>query len=212
VSAAAELETREGCLRCASAPGRIRGIAGDSVATCRSCGREWLRLPLFAVSGATGVGKTTATDGLGRLLPECVRLDGDLLWRHEYYDEPDETAYYYESWLRLAVELHQHGRPLVFAGAVVPARWEQSPLRGYLAAIRYLALVCDPDVHAARLLGRDPDAAGARYFSPSLRFNEWLRENAGTTAPRMELLDTTALSPAETTTEIAAWVRAALER
>jgi hypothetical protein len=212
VSAAPAVAAGEGCLRCAPAPGRIRGIAGGSIAMCRSCGREWRLLPLLAVSGATGVGKTTATEGLGRLVPECVRLDGDLLWRHEYYESRHETAYYYETWLRLAVELHQHGRPLVVSGAVVPARWEESPLRPYLATIRYLALVCEPQVHEARLLGRDPDAPDARYLTPSLRFNEWLREKAATTTPPMELLDTTALSPAETTAAVADWVRAALAR
>ena len=156
------------------------------------------------------MGKTTATETLTSLVPECVRLDGDLLWRHEYYGVPEEEAAYYETWLRLAVELAQHGRPLVFCGAVLPIRWENSPLRAYASRIHYLALVCDPDVHERRLRGRGPGSHDDVYAEPSLRFNEWLRDNAASTDPPMELLDTTALEPAETTDAIAAWVRARL--
>lgn len=201
---------REGCLRCAPAPDAIRGVSAGPVGTCASCGRRWLRLPLFAVSGATGVGKTTATESFASLVPECIRLDGDLLWRHEYWDSEEEQAHYYSTWLRLAVELHQHGRPVILSGAVVPARWEPLPLRAYVTTIHYLALVCDRGVHEARLLGRDAGSEDSDYFAPSLRFNDWLHEHAGSTEPPMDLLDTTGRTAEETASEIASWVRARL--
>ena len=176
-------------------------------APCASCGYEWLRLPFFAVSGASGVGKSTASMFLPRLLPECVRLDGDVLWRQEYYGSETATADYYGTWLRLAIEVAQSGRPLVFAGAVVPMSWEEVDVRPYITEIHYLALVCDPDVHEARLRGRGADPSKDAYFEPSLEFNRWLVGNAASTTPPMSVLDTTALDPRETAEAIAVWVR-----
>jgi broad-specificity NMP kinase len=189
------------CLRCGG-PVEFRA----PTAPCVSCDYEWIRLPFFAVSGASGVGKSTAARLLPRLLPDYVSLDGDILWRDEYLGSDEGGAYYYRTWLRMAINVAQNGRPLIFAGAVLPERWEPSPLRPYVTAIHYLALVADPDVHEARLRGRGVRPQDASNVEPSLYFNRWLLENAETTTPPMTLLDTTHLDPSETAERIAAWV------
>jgi hypothetical protein len=85
------------------------------------------------------------------------------------------------------------------------------PQRSYVTAIHYLALVCDRDVHEERLRGRGADPLDDRYFEPSLDFNDWLRADAASTHPPMELLDTTELDEGETVAAVAEWVRARLE-
>ncbi|HKI24638.1 MAG TPA: hypothetical protein VKA24_14600 [Gaiellaceae bacterium] len=74
--------------------------------------------PLFAVSGATGVGKTTATARLPELVPEVLRLDGDLLWSNEYFDRPESITRFYATWLNVAAAIAENGVSLVFCGAV----------------------------------------------------------------------------------------------
>ena len=195
-----------GCLRCAHRSRGANEIVGDRVAHCASCGREWLRLPLFAISGASGVGKTSATEPLARRLPRCVRLDGDLLWRHEYNEDEVALARFYWTWLRIAVDLHQSGRPLVFSGNVWPERWETLPERAYVETILYLVLVCDPAVHEQRLRARGPGSLDEYYFPRVLAHNEWLRANGTTLSPQVTVLDTTDRSVADTTAAIADWV------
>jgi hypothetical protein len=164
------------------------------------------RLPLFAVSGATGVGKTTATSGLPHLVPEIIRLDGDLLWSNDYFEDPESIARFYGTWLRLAAAISENGRSMVFCGAVSPDHWESLPERALVGEVHYLALVCEPEVHERRLRSRGPGSQDHR-FGDFLNHNRWLREHAGTTTPPMEVIDSTRQVPAETAEAIAAWVR-----
>src|SRR5205823_8544773 len=72
-----------GCLRCA-----FRGELDPLVdGRCVVCGREFERLPLFVLNGATGIGKTTIGTIAAELMPECIHLDGDLLWSNEFFGD-----------------------------------------------------------------------------------------------------------------------------
>lgn len=164
------------------------------------------RRPLFAVSGATGVGKTTSTRGLPNLVPEVIRLDGDLLWRNEYFEEPASIERFYGAWLRLAAAISENGHSVVFCGAVSPDNWESLPERALVGEIHYLALVCEPGVHERRLRSRGPGSQDHR-FPDFLNHNRWLREHASATTPPMDVIDSTRQTPEETAEAVAAWVR-----
>jgi hypothetical protein len=162
--------------------------------------------PLFAVSGATGVGKTTSTARLPELVPEVLRLDGDLLWRQEYFDDPESIGLFHATWLNVAAAVAENGHSLVYCGVVMPSSWEPLPEREQIGEIHYLALVCDPELHEERLRGRGPGSEDHR-FPNFLSHNRWLRENARTTDPPMHVIDTTHQTPDETTDAVAAWIR-----
>jgi hypothetical protein len=162
--------------------------------------------PLFAVSGATGVGKTTSTRALPQLVPEAICLDGDLLWRNAYFEDPAKVRRFYGTWLRVAAAIAENGRSLVFCGAVSPDQWEPLPERALVGEIHYLALVCDPETHERRLRQRGPGSQDHR-FPDFLSHNRWLRENAGSTEPPMDIVDTTGQAREETAEAIAAWIR-----
>jgi hypothetical protein len=164
------------------------------------------RRPLFAVSGATGVGKTTATASLPDLIPEVLRLDGDLLWDNDYFDRPGAIDDFYARWLNIAAAIAENGRSLVFCGVVMPDRWESLPQRSLVGPIHYLALVCDPEVHEGRLRGRGPGSQDHR-FPDFLAHNRWLREHARTTHPPMDVIDSTHQLPDETEAVVARWIR-----
>jgi hypothetical protein len=68
-----------GCLRCLTADCDLAPLAPDGV--CRRCGQRWRRPKLLAVSGATGVGKSTVCAALPTVSSACVPLDAELLWR-----------------------------------------------------------------------------------------------------------------------------------
>src|SRR5262249_6342838 len=129
----------DGCLRCATNGGSV-ALSG---LRCGSCGREWLRLPLFVLNGATGVGKSTIGEAAMPLLPGWVHVDGALFWSNDYFGLDDAVARYYAHCLRVAAQLSQSGRPAVFRGANNPDRWRGSPLGTYFTRIHYLALVAD---------------------------------------------------------------------
>lgn len=180
-------------------------------AICPRCGHahRFVRLPLFVVSGASGTGKTTVCLALPALLPECVVLESDILWRPEFNTPEDGYRTYRDLWLRLAKNIHQAGRPVVLCGTAVPAQMEPCPERRYLAAIHYLALVCDDDILTQRLRAR-PDwrqSGGDEFSARMTAFNGWLKANASQPAPPMALLDTSRITVQAAAEQVATWVR-----
>jgi hypothetical protein len=191
------------CARCGALGLDSRAEDGEAVVTCLSCGHEERRrrLPFFSVSGATCTGKSSVCRRLWKLLPECVALDGDLLWDTSLWDTP---GLFYARWLGVAAQISQSGRPVVLCTAAIPQAWEESPSRILVADVYMLALVCDEDVLLERLRGRGRPPDPRASAEETLSFNRWLRANVE------PALDTTSTSPDDIGARVADWVRARL--
>jgi hypothetical protein len=132
----------------------------------------------------------------------------DLLWRNEYADAAEAVTAFRRTWLRVAMNIAQGGRSLVLLGTVLPEHYESQLERRFFSDTHYLALVCGEDQLQGRL--RAPPAwrgFDGQKVERMLAFNGWLRENARTTAPPMEVLDTTNHSVEESVCSVVAWVR-----
>lgn len=180
-------------------------------AICPACGHRqpFVALPLFVITGASGAGKTSIALELPARLPECVVLESDILWRAAFDTPESDYRDFRETWLRLAKNINQSGRPVVLLGTAVPEQFEACSERHYFSALHILALVCDERLLAARLKRRPAwrRAGTDEFVERMVRFNRWLRDNAGQTRPPMTLLDTSKLTVADAADRTAAWVR-----
>jgi molybdopterin-guanine dinucleotide biosynthesis protein len=172
---------------------------------CPSCGHEEerRRLPFFSVTGPSGSGKSTLVRRLWRELPECVTLDGDLLWNPKIWKEREA---FYTLWLSLAAQISQSGRPVVLCTAAMPDDWHNATPRVLVANVHMLALVCDETELLSRLATRvrPLDVEGpADFLEQTLTFNRWLSEH-------VEHIDTSTHDPDETAGRVTAWVRSHL--
>ena len=183
-------------------------------AICPACGHRhnFLYLPLWIVSGASGSGKSTVCNHLTGQYKHVVLLDSDIIWR-ETFDTP-ETKYrdFFETWLRICKNIAQSGRPVVLfgAGAGVPENLENCIERRYFSAIHYLAPACSDNALTERLQAR-PTWRGSHlseFIEEQKRFNQWFLNYNNTGLQRsIRLLDTTHLSLEETSKEIISWIQ-----
>jgi hypothetical protein len=126
---------------------------------------------LLSVTGASGVGKSTA---LALLIREfagepvsCVEFDSigvpadaDTAWRHGAL----------EQWVQRAVTEQGEGRHVLLCGQVPVGELLAVPSASRLDGIAACLLHCSSDVRRQRLVGRGEDPAG---LQDHLAFGEW---------------------------------------
>jgi len=184
-------------------------------AVCPHCEyqHKFLRLPLFVITGASGVGKSSTCLALAAKTKDFVVIDSDILWRSEF-DQPD-TDYrnYREMWLRVCKNISQAGKPVILCGASLPEQFEQCIERRYFSEIHYLAVVCSDEALESRLRSRPAwrNSSDEEYIKTHVAFNRWLKENARHTEPPMSLLDTSEITVDESVERVEGWLRDCLD-
>jgi hypothetical protein len=176
---------------------------------CGRCGHRqpFLRLPLFALTGASGTGKSTAVTELAdRLSERVVVLEQDLLWIPELQSPADDYRTFRCAWAPMVAAIAQNGRPVLLCGTVVPDQLEACPQRRFIGEI-HLALMCDHAALEGRLLERPAwREFGHDRIDRMTEFNRWIEQHASSTTPPMTLLDTTQVDVVATAAAVRAWV------
>jgi len=199
------------CAHCGAYHADKRIEPDGPYAVCPACGHRerFRRLPLLVVGGASGSGKSVLCRELTGRVDEAVLLDGDILWRPEFATPEDGYRGFFETWLRLAKNISQSGRPVALfnAGMVVPGNVEPCVERRYFTRVHYLALVCEPEELARRLRARPAwrESGDGAWIQEQVRFDQWLRANAHGDSP-ITLVDTTNLSIQAAAERVAAWI------
>ena len=164
------------------------------------------KIPLFIVTGASCVGKSTMCEILFQKEKDYVVMESDLLWMDFFNTPQDDYCLYRRLWMRMCASISQIGLPVVLCGCGVPDQFEKREERELFDGIYYLALVCQEE----ELYRRATQGRGVReehMLSENLSFNRWLRENCDKTNPPMTLLDTTCLTPGEAAEKADRWIR-----
>ncbi len=179
----------------------------DSYTICPNCGnkRKFLKMPLFIVTGASGVGKTSACNYLQQITQDVVVMESDILWDDSYNTPEDNYRKFRELWLRICKNISQCGKPVVLCGCAIPEQFEICDERIYFSDIYYLAIVCDnEDLEKRMRYGRN--IMDENWIKSSIDFNSWLKTNSNKTSPNITLLDSTNKTQQEITEEIKQWL------
>ena len=180
-------------------------------AVCPSCKyqHKFSRLPLFVLTGASGVGKTATCLALAAKTKDVVVMESDILWRDEFNQPNTDYRNYRETWLRVCKNISQAGKPVILCGAGIPEQFEQCVERRYFSDIHYLVLVCEDEVLTSRLRSRPAwrGSSADEYIKTHVAFNRWLKDNAVSTQPPMTLLDTSKITVGDTAERAEHWIR-----
>ena len=187
-------------------------VPSGPYAVCPECGHKhpFRQLPLLIVTGASGAGKSSVCQAMLGKLEDVVLLDSDILWRPEFNKPEDNYRDFFETWLRMAKNISQSGRPVVLfgAGMGVPENIEPCVERRYFSHIHYLALVCNDEVLAQRLKARPAwrGSGDQASIDTHVQFNRWFKGRQSGDRP-ISLIDTTNVSLETTIEQVKTWIR-----
>ncbi len=164
------------------------------------------KLPLFVVTGASGVGKSSACEVLFQNEKDYIVIENDLFWNKVYMTPENNYRPYRELSLRVCANISQAGLPVVLCCAAMPEQLEVCRERGYFTKIHYLAVVCDDNVLEERMRsGRE--ITDTDWIQGSKDFNGWFKNRDKTVKPEITLLDNSELTPEEAAEIIDKWIR-----
>ncbi len=187
-----------------------------ALAACPQCGHlhPFLRLPLLLVGGASATGKSAILQELTGRFTAAVLLESDLLWLEEFEDSTDGYRRFFETWLRMAKNINQGGRPAVLfgAGLAVPENIEPCVERRYFSQTHYLALVCEEEALRRRLLARPAwrKSNEPEQLKAQMDFNRWLQTEGPNQTPQVTIVDTTGANVADSAHAVREWMERAL--
>lgn len=166
---------------------------------------------LFIVTGASCIGKSTTCRILSEREIEYVVLESDIFW-HDVYNTPEDGyKAYRERWMRLCAEVSKIGKPVVLCGCAVPEQFEHCRERELFSEIHYIAVVCNQEQLEERMRsGRG--VSDENWIKGSIQFNQWLMEHAGQTEPKIELLDTSDLTPEQSAVKADQWILSQIDK
>ena len=160
-------------------------------------------VPLWIVTGASGVGKTTVVAALRSLLPAWEIFDTDIIHAADWQQHRS-------NWLRLAHAIAQNGRYTLLCGTMLPQDVDRCDHRALFSQVYYLNLHCDDATRAARLLARPAwrQCHTPEFVEQHRQFAHWLLDHAATHFdPPMPTVDTTHATPQAVAEQIRDWAR-----
>jgi gluconate kinase len=165
------------------------------------------KIPLFIVTGASGVGKTTVMSELRAQMPEFVILSTD----NDLFGEAGNLLDYQDRFyllLRVAYFVAQSGRGTIICGTFMP--WDAKKCDAYdkFSELCFINLHCDDATRNTRLRNRADSATWTDEMLKSHeQFAQWLLDNAETAYdPPMPTIDTATTPSSEVAEQIKSYV------
>ncbi len=185
------------------------GSSGPFV-LCKHCHHKhpFLQLPLFIIGGVSGTGKSTISLEIISKFTECVVLDSDLLWRAEFSTPENDYYSFRSTWLEVAANISQSGRPVALFAIADSERYEKLHARHYFSTIHYLLYTCSDEVLSQRLRARPEwrQSHTAEFIETMINFNQHLLTVAKTTSAPVTILDTGTISIQEASDYTKSWI------
>lgn len=185
-------------------------VEGSSM-TCARCGHTWafLKLPLFVVTGASGVGKTTTVQALQKASRDFVCLDNDAFYNIMPHETPEDYMAQTEQLMAFARNIMQCGKPTVWARAGNIDMLGNAYGTRFFSGIYVLALVCgEKELH--RRMGEGRGISDPGWLQSSADYNRYFIEHDHIGGVPYDTLDVTGLTVEEAALAAERWMKGKL--
>lgn len=162
-------------------------------------------LPLFIITGASGVGKTTVVTELRKVIPDFDIFDTDIMWA-----VGDDWQLQRNNWLRVAYSIAQSNRGTILCGTMMPEEILKCDHYPLFKHVYFLNLHCDDTTRELRLKARPEwrQSGSDEWILQQKRFAQWLIEISATAFdPPMPTVDTSNDSVQHVAHQIKDWVQ-----
>ena len=182
-------------------------VDGNTI-KCPKCGYEWKfeKLPIYFLTGCSGVGKTTTAIELQKLTDEYVILDVDWLRNVAWPQNDEEENNLIEQIFYLTKDISQSKKAVVWTMAGGLDRLSCAYGKRFFSEIKVLALTAESETIRKRMTeGRGIDDAG--WIQSSVDYNNYFRTHDILDDTKYDTLDCTNGTPAEIARKVLEWLR-----
>lgn len=194
------------CPKCGNAAWGKK-VAGDRI-FCPACGAQWgfIKLPLFVVTGASGVGKTATVQALQGMTRDFVCMDADFFYNIMPHETEDDNMSQSEQMALFSRNIMQCGKPVVWARAGNIGMLDQGYGPRFFSGIYVLALTC-PEEELRRRMTEGRGIADENWVQSSVDYNRYFLEHEYVRGVKFERLDTGSLTVREAAGAVEGWIR-----
>ncbi|MBU3812002.1 MAG: hypothetical protein H9893_10165 [Candidatus Niameybacter stercoravium] len=182
-----------------------------TVICCPKCRHEWSSkgLPLFILSGCSGVGKTTTAMELLQRKTNFIVLDADY-FQFMPSDTLEDWAAHIERQEEISADIMQCGLPVLWAMAGCLDRLHSTYHERFFSGIHCLALTCETEeLHRRMTEGRN--ITSEQWIQSSIEYNQYFREHDTIGDIKFSCFDTTNKSTKEIADYVIQWVNSYME-
>lgn len=174
---------------------------------CPKCGAEWefQSMPLFILTGCSGVGKTTTAIEIMRSKVGFVVLDADIFTCFVNWDDEESCNNWIETIVSISKDIMQSGKPVLWTVAGCLDRFPKTQDSRYFSEIKCLALVCEEE----SLRKRMRDGRGItdeNWINGSCDYNCYFMEHDRIGDTKYETFDITDKTPEAVADYVVEWV------
>lgn len=193
------------CIKCGNY--KWDKIVENNRITCPRCGYSWKfnKLPLFILTGCSGVGKTTTAHELMLSTEDLVVLDADFFHDLMPHETQEDYRRRIEKMEDLSKNIMQAGKPVLWAMAGNLDKLNSVYNRRFYSDIFCLALVCDEQTLRHRMVqGRG--ITDDEWIRSSVEYNNYFKTHTAIYDIRFDVCDTEGKEVGQVVEEVKKWV------
>lgn len=177
-------------------------------ARCPKCGETWQfkTMPLFILTGCSGMGKTTTGIEIMKQQHDFVVLDADMFHSIMPHDTQEDYFNQIEQVESLSKNIMQSGRTVLWTMAGNLDKLNHAYNRRFIGEIHCLALVCE-EAELRRRMTEGRKIIDEGWIQSSVEYNHYFQTHDCLADMPFDVFDTTGKSVPEVAEYVIGWIK-----